>query len=181
MTLIKKIYNYYKRLEDVFLYHNAILLVNVFYKNIWNLRSLAIKGGERKRKLYYSYLKHYNSWIGLGATFENIPTFPHDFHGIFISNKAKIGKNVVIFHQVTIGSNSLSDSKNIGSPSIGDNTYIGCGAKIIGNCKIGDNCRIGANCTITKDIPNNRICVMRGLDIMEKENMNNKFTPVSYQ
>lgn len=99
-------------------------------------------------------------------------------HGIFISNKAKVGKNVVIFHQVTIGSNSLADSSNNGSPEIGNNVYIGCGAKIIGNVRIEENSRIGANCIITKNVPANSLCVVRGLEIIHKENMNNEFIPV---
>ena len=52
---------------------------------------------------------------------------------MFISNSAHIGKNVVIFHQVTIGSVTTAGSKNYGAPTIGDDVYIGCGAKIIGN------------------------------------------------
>ena len=70
---------------------------------------------------------------------------------------------------MTIGSNTTVGSKNQGSPTIGDNVYIGAGAKIIGNCKIGNNCRIGANCIVTKDIPDNCVCVNRGLEIIQKE------------
>lgn len=60
-------------------------------------------------------------------------------------------------------------SKRNGSPIIGDNVYIGCGAKIIGALKIGDNVRIGANCIIVKDVPENHVCVMRGMEAIKKE------------
>lgn len=52
------------------------------------------------------------------------------YYGIFISQGAKIGENAVIFHQVTIGSNTLKDSKGYGAPQIGNSVYIGVGAKI---------------------------------------------------
>ena len=136
------------------------------------------KIGEGKfwRFIYYSYLEHYGSYIGVRAKLEEIPCFPHKLSGIFISNSARIGKGCTIFHQVTIGSNTLKDSKNLGAPTIGDNVYIGCGAKIIGNVKIGNNVRIGANAIIVKDIPDNSVAIMRGLDVIVKESvMDNKF------
>lgn len=80
---------------------------------------------------------------------------------------------------MTIGSNNLADSRGNGAPKIGNNTYIGCGAKIIGNVNIGNNSRIGANCIVTKDVPANSLCVMRGLEILHKQNMNNTFVPIN--
>ena len=97
--------------------------------------------------------------IALGSQIDGLPTFPHGFHGIFVSEGAKIGKNCVIFHQVTIGSNTLPGSPGRGCPVIGDNVYIGCGAKIIGNVRIGNNVRIGANCVVTRDVPDNATVV----------------------
>jgi serine O-acetyltransferase len=46
-----------------------------------------------------------------------------------------------------------------GYPVIGDNVYIGPGAKIVGNVHIGNNVAIGANCVVTKDIPDNSVVV----------------------
>ena len=78
---------------------------------------------------------------------------PHGLAGIFISYGASIGPGCTIYHQVTIGSNTLPDSKNCGAPKIGRNVYIGAGAKIIGAVTIGDNVRIGANAAVTFDVP----------------------------
>jgi serine O-acetyltransferase len=39
------------------------------------------------------------------------------------------------------------------SPRIGDNVYIGPGAKLYGPIKIGSNCVIGANAVVTKSFP----------------------------
>lgn len=119
--------------------------------------------GHILKKLYslvcMPFLTFNGSYIGSGAKFANTPIFPHGVTGIFISSGAVIGKDCVIFHQVTIGSNTLNDSQKKGSPIIGNNVYIGAGAKIIGSVKIGDNCRIGANCVVVKDVPNNTTVV----------------------
>lgn len=48
----------------------------------------------------------------------------------------------------------------MGGPTIGDNCYIGAGAKIIGNIKVGNNVKIGANCVVVEDIPDNCTVVM---------------------
>lgn len=85
---------------------------------------------------------------------------PHGLSGIFISSGASIGAGCTIFQQVTIGSNTLADSRGAGAPTIGQNVFIGVGAKIIGNVTIGDNVRIGANCVVTSDIPDNATVVL---------------------
>lgn len=92
--------------------------------------------------------------------------FPHNLHGIFISGEAVIGKNVVIFQNVTIGSNTLIDSKGFGAPIIGDNCYIGAGAAIIGKVIVGDNVRIGANMIVYTDVPSNSLVI--GINIIKK-------------
>lgn len=129
-------------------------------------RVIFLRGGETKpilKKLYslicIPFLTFKGSYIGSGAKFASTPIFPHGVTGIFISSGAVIGKDCVIFHQVTIGSDTLKDSSKKGSPVIGNNVYIGAGAKIIGNVKIGDNCRIGANSVVVKDVPNNTTVV----------------------
>ncbi len=85
---------------------------------------------------------------------------PHGLSGIFISSGAVIGEGCVLFHQVTVGSNSLRGSKGVGAPVLGDHVYIGAGAKIIGGIRIGSHVRIGANCVVTEDVPDNCTVVM---------------------
>lgn len=98
--------------------------------------------------------------IPLETKFADYPAFPHGISGVFISQGASIGSGCTIFQQVTIGSNTLKDSKGLGAPTIGDCVYIGAGAKIIGNVTIGNHCRIGANCVVTTDIPDNATVVL---------------------
>ena len=147
--------------------------------NFWQLKTAIpqMPEAERKKaeKQYYQYLNTQASWIGLSSSFASEPITPHGLLGIFISGGARIGKNCVIFQHVTIGSNTLVDSKSNGAPTIGDNCYIGAGAKIIGKLKIGNNVRIGANAVVVTDIPDNSVVVLNKPKIIHKENMDNKF------
>lgn len=111
----------------------------------------------------------YSADIPINIELPTSTAFPHGFNGIFISHGAKIGENCTIFHQVTIGSNTLKDHRKFGAPTIGDNVYIGVGAKIIGNCTIGNNVRIGANCVVTEDIDDNMTVVMQKPRLIIKE------------
>jgi len=79
-------------------------------------------------------------------------------HGIVIHQSAIIGENCTIFHQVTIGTNEHRITYNQ-APRIGNNVYIGAGAKIIGDITIGNNVKIGANAVVTKDVPDNVVVV----------------------
>lgn len=112
-----------------------------------------------KRYRYNKICYKNNAFLPLSANIGENTYFPHGISGIFISQGAVIGDNCTIFHQVTIGSNNLKDSAKYGAPVIGNNVYIGAGAKIIGCIKVGDNVRIGANATIVFDVPDNSTVV----------------------
>ena len=85
--------------------------------------------------------------------------FPHPI-GIVIAKSAKLGKNCVIYQNVTIGgkNHSLEYSRD-NFPTLGDNVIVYAGACIIGGIKIGNNVQIGANAVVTKDVPDNCIVV----------------------
>lgn len=65
-----------------------------------------------------------------------------------INSSAIIGKHCIIHTNVLIGG-----VRGKGAPIIGDNVFIGKGAKIIGNCRIEDWCFISPGSIITKDVP----------------------------
>ena len=103
-----------------------------------------------------------------GTAIENFATPPnitqHGLNGIVIAGGAKIGRNVTISHQVTIG------RSRGGAPVIGDNVYIGPGAKIFGDIKVGDNVNIGANCIVFQDIPDNSTVVLERPRVILRDN-----------
>lgn len=138
------------------------LIVNGLYGDFWIFRERKhkkITAGGIWGRLYCYYQERYGCYIGEHAEFAEKPVFPHGMYGVFISTMAKVGKGAVVFQQVTIGSNTLKGHPRCGSPTIGNNVYIGAGAKIIGKVTIGDNCRIGANCVVVKDMAPNTTAV----------------------
>ena len=84
--------------------------------------------------------------------------------GIAIHPKTRIGDNVTITHHVTIGGYQGS-----GLPVIGDNVYIGAGARILGGIKIGNNAKIGANAVVLIDVPENATAVGIPARIIQKK------------
>ena len=79
------------------------------------------------------------------------------YGGIVVSSEVTIGKNFNISQGVTVGRRNRGNKK--GFPTIGDNVFVGAGAKIIGSVNIGNNVVIGANCVVTRDIPDNAVVV----------------------
>ncbi len=75
--------------------------------------------------------------------------------GLVINEKSKIGKNVTIRHNTTIG-NSRSGGK---CPIIEDNVNIGANCVIIGDIQIGKNSIVGAGSVVINSIPPNCIAV----------------------
>ena len=87
--------------------------------------------------------------------------FAHHARGCTII-AAKICENVVIFQNVTIGTNMRfnkinNEWENIGNPIICKNVVIADGAKILGPVIIGENTVVAAGAIITKDIPANSV------------------------
>lgn len=72
---------------------------------------------------------------------------------------AIIGKNVGISQGVTIGASFDKEKGGRKCAIIGNNVWIGAGAKILGPISIGNNSIIGANSVVVKDIPANSIAV----------------------
>ena len=130
------------------------------------------KPGGIKAWVYLTRIKKMDSYhnASLGthigfrcAHFSSKPNLPHGLNGIIVSKNANIGVHCTIFHQVTIG-----EGKD-GAPTIGNNVFIGAGAKLIGNIKVGDNVNIGAGCVVTEDIPDNCTVVMDKPRIIKHE------------
>ncbi|MED5619704.1 serine acetyltransferase [Ideonella sp. BN130291] len=115
------------------------------------------------------------SSIAWNARFDGEPCFPHGELGIFISGGASIGRNCVIFQQVTIGSNTVAGSRGFGAPTIGDDCYIGAGAKVIGNVKIGHRVRIAANAVVMKDVASDCVVTHGTQEVRQTTRLDNRF------
>jgi serine O-acetyltransferase len=72
----------------------------------------------------------------------------------------KIGENVTIMHGVTLGAKEIDYKFTCHArPVIGDNVFIGAGAKILGGIVIGDYSKIGANAVVLIDVPARSLAV----------------------
>ena len=70
------------------------------------------------------------------------------FGGIFLVCNA--GRNLSVGQQVTIGYKGAGKSDRW--PELGDDVYVGAGAKVIGDIRIGDGVIVGANTVVTKSV-----------------------------
>ena len=111
---------------------------------------------------------HYATDIGMGTT------LAYGGVGVIIGKDCVIGKNCVIESNVTIGGRNNIPAM----PVIGDNVFVGTGARILGDISIGNNSIIGANAVVIHDVPDN--CSVAGvpakilhenIDINEKCNI----------
>ncbi len=78
--------------------------------------------------------------------------------GTVIGQTAEIGRDVTLYHDVTLGGVMPAvDSKNQRNakrhPTLEDNVIVGAGAQILGPIMIGRCARIGGNSVVTKDVP----------------------------
>lgn len=75
--------------------------------------------------------------------------------GVVIGETARIGDDVTMYHQVTLGARGWRrDAK--GSPRhpvVGDRVVLGVGATVLGPVRIGDDADIGALCLVLSDVP----------------------------
>jgi len=73
-----------------------------------------------------------------------------DHHGcIFLHCDA--GSNLSVGQGVTLGYKGAGKSSRW--PTIGDDVYIGAGAKVVGDVRVGDGAVIGANTVVVRDVP----------------------------
>lgn len=92
--------------------------------------------------------------IGRNARFGPRFVLIHSY-GVVINSLVQGGSDIKIEHLVTIGAERNE------SPVLGDNVFIGAGAKIVGAVKIGSNVKIGANAVVVEDVPDN--CTVVGV------------------
>lgn len=103
--------------------------------------------------VFHNYI-HYKAEIGKGTLCAGKAT------GIYIHKGAKVGSNCVFAHQISVGGRGgPTNTRKL--PVIGNNVYVGTGAKILGDLTVGDDVVIGANAVVTKDVPSN--CVIAGI------------------
>lgn len=82
--------------------------------------------------------------------------------GVAIGTGARLGENVRLMGGVQIGTaayESVGDRRPDGFPTIGDDCFIGAGAKIFGPVSVGKSAVVSANTLVMNDIPEGAVVV----------------------
>ena len=142
--LMDDIWSYERLLRKVEYYNNCV-------KTVW--------GGLIRRILYFRLHKlavklSYSIPIN---TFGEGLSISH-FGPVIVNVKARIGKNCRIHVGVNIG----EGGPDALAPQIGDNCYLGPGAKLFGGIVLGDNVKVGANAVVNKSFPEGN-CTLVGV------------------
>lgn len=72
---------------------------------------------------------------------------PHGGRGVIVHPSVDIGRDVTLYHRVTLGVRNGQQG-----PRIGDGVYIGAGATVIGPIVVGERARIGAGAVVLADV-----------------------------
>jgi len=141
-----------------------LLLGETFPYIFWMRVCAWLRSNKTTRHIIYPfvnlYLLHLSRRFGIiihPTTTIGPGLFIQHFGGVIINSRSIIGKNCNLSSGVVFG--YAQRGRNVGAPVVGDNVYIGPGAKIVGAVKIGNNVAIGANCVVTRDIPDNSVVV----------------------
>jgi len=141
-----------------------IVLSPGFKYSFWMRTNAYLRSHSSLRFLLFPFawliLRHYVFKLGISISYRTkigSGLYIGHFGGIVINPMAVIGKNCNISHAVTLGVSNRGSRQ--GNPVIGDNVFIGPGAKVIGRIHVGNNVAIGANCVVTKDVADNSVVV----------------------
>lgn len=151
---------YYLKCDKVALKINNKKRFPSIFDSIWKyeiiLRKCEYHKNTNHKFLYYFYKCRLNR-LGEKLTLKFEPnvfgpglSIAH-YGTIIVNPNAKVGANCRIHEGVTIGATNGSSN----APKIGDNCFIGSGAKIIGDIIIGNNVAIGAGAVVVNNVGDN--------------------------
>ena len=135
----------------------SLLEVLLTYPGLHALVLHRIANGINRRgiPLLPRLISHANRWLtGIeihpGATIGRALFIDHGM-GLVIGETTEIGNDVTLHQGVTLGGTGKERGKR--HPTLGNDVYVGVGAKILGAVKIGDGARIGAGAVVLNDVP----------------------------
>lgn len=88
--------------------------------------------------------------IGRGAVFGPGLVLLHPF-GVFVHTTVRTGVNSILQNSITLGG---EDDRG---PQLGQNVFVGVGARIIGPVTLGDRSRVGANAVVMASIKEDHV------------------------
>ena len=158
----KKSYHYYLQ-RDLEAYELTRLTLYAYFRIDClrfqrRLRKIEYLYNVKRNKLFYRFYLFFLEFINHRLATRLGLTIPKNVFGpglclvhygtIVVSPLAKVGENCRIHPSTCIGDYD-------GAPTIGNNVYLGPGAKVFGCIKIGDNVAIGANAVVNQSFQDN--------------------------
>lgn len=92
----------------------------------------------------------YAAEIHWNAQFDDGVSIVHGT-GLVVSHSARIGRNCILFHGVTLGESTGPDGR-IGAPELGAGVHVGPGAVLLGPIHVGDRSKVMANVVLTESV-----------------------------
>lgn len=74
--------------------------------------------------------------------------------GTVVGGDAKIGAGCILLGSITLG-----QAERQGYPTIGANTVVGAGARVLGKIEVGENCVLGANAVVVDHVPAGKVAL----------------------
>ena len=137
------------------------------YRNV-DIKLINANGFKKKllklkqRKIGYRRGIEIENWANIG---ENL-VLAHP-HGIIVNQRARIGNNVTLYQNVTIG--EIASGKREGAPTICDNVTIFPGAVVVGGITVGEGARISPNTFVNFDVPAGALVLGNPGEIIHKQ------------
>jgi serine O-acetyltransferase len=162
MISTKKELKYYLAQDALALNHKGRKKPKIFGDEIWKFQ-ITLRKTEYYSNRYKSSKRYIFSYFWNKAKLHKMSlklgfSIPLNVFGpglaivhygtIVVSPAAKIGKNCRLHEGVNIGATNGSSR----APIIGDNVFIGSGAKIIGDITVANDVAIGANAVVVRSI-----------------------------
>lgn len=158
---------YYLNQDKIALLYDNHSRPRPFYDEVWKFQ-IALRKAEYavncKKEAYYLFYRLWRKFLFHRWSVKCGFTIPLNVTGpglsiahygtIAINSNAQIGRNCRIHEGVNIGS-----SGNEKAPKIGNNVFIGSGAKIIGDITIADGIAIGAGAIVVKSFMESNITI----------------------
>lgn len=113
-----------------------------------NRRGIPLVPGAIQRRLY----RDFGFDIVISADIAGGLYVPHTVGTVIAARR--IGRNCSIIAGVTLGMRNVWEF-----PDIGDDVFIGAGARILGGVRVGNNAKIGANAVVIDDVPSNATAI----------------------
>jgi serine O-acetyltransferase len=80
-------------------------------------------------------------------------------HGVVLGGRARLGTNVTLLQNVTLGERYADGRPPHDCPRLDDDVTVGAGACVLGGVTVGRGATIGANSVVLADVPSGGVAV----------------------